>query len=69
MGRSPEVEDKPKFDAEEYYNKQRDLEKLVESLNDKIQKLETACGRKRIYHIFSTEFIRFIWKPDNLLAV
>ena len=34
-------EDRSKPNIEEYYGKQRDLEKLVESLNDKIQKLET----------------------------
>ena len=34
-------EDRSKPNIEEYYRKQRDLERLVESLNDKIQKLET----------------------------
>ena len=43
MERSTEVEHKPKPNAGEYYDKQRDLEKLVESLNDKIQKLETSA--------------------------
>ena len=34
-------EDRSRPNVGEYYDKQRDLEKLVESLNNKIQKLET----------------------------
>ena len=41
MEKSEDEEDRLKPDVGEYYGKQRDLEKLVESLNEKIQKLET----------------------------
>ena len=41
LERSVDDEDRSKPNIEEYYGKQRDLEKLVESLNDKIQELET----------------------------
>ena len=34
-------EEKLKLDVEGYYGKQKDLERLVESLNEKVQKLET----------------------------
>ena len=41
LERSEDEKDRSKPDVGEYYGKQRDLEKLVESLNEKIQKLET----------------------------
>ena len=41
LERSEDEKDRSEPDVGEYYGKQRDLEKLVESLNEKIQKLET----------------------------
>ena len=41
LERSADEEDRSKLDVDGYYGKQKYLEKLVESLNEKIQKLET----------------------------
>ena len=38
---SVDEEDRSKLDVDRYYGKQKDLERLVESLNEKIKKLET----------------------------
>ena len=51
LERMADEEDKSRPNIEEYYNKQRNLEKLVESLNDKLQKLETQpVGGRDLLH-------------------
>ena len=41
LERSADEENRSRLDVHEYYGKQKDLEKLMESLNEKIQKLKT----------------------------
>ena len=54
--------DKLEREAQDYAWRQKELEKLVESLTDKVQKLETQpVSGKRSYLIFHTRSFELVW--------
>ena len=62
MSQMDREKDRIEQNTPDYAGKQKELEKLVENLIDKVQKLETPC------YIFRTKSVQFIRQFNNLLS-